>query len=214
MIQYFNEVEIQKSGVIYNSVLEQIKRMYLVDPEQAGELAISAIELVLTGQISSDDIMIDMLLQPMMKMAEGNRVKYEQKVEATRNKQIVEQKLEEIAEMYVKKVPQRLIGEKLGLSQQIVSYRIQVIKSKYPELLQIDYKNTNNLQTNLQINDQITKTTKDTKFVQNLQIDYKNTNNTKDTKFVQICTKDEFVKEEKTNDEDGQTPVSKPEFVF
>ena len=62
MIQEFNQVEIQKSGVIYNSVLEQIKRMYLVDPEQAGELAISAIELVLTGQISSDDIMIDMLL--------------------------------------------------------------------------------------------------------------------------------------------------------
>ena len=226
MIQEFNQVEIQKSGVIYNSVLEQIKRMYLVDPEQAGELAISAIELVLTGQISSDDIMIDMLLQPMMKMAEGNRVKYEQKVEATRNKQIVEQKLEEIAEMYMKKVPQRLIGERLGLSQQVISYRLSVIKSKYPELLQIDYKNTkttkeevfvenlqkdykntNSLQTNLQINDNDTKVTKNDVFVE----DYKNTKVTKTTK---ICTKPTFVEGDEIIKTDEVPPSTKPEFVF
>jgi hypothetical protein len=190
MIQYFNEAEIRKSGLIYDSVFEQIKRMYLVDPEQAGELAIAAIELVLTGQISSDDVMIDMLLQPMVKMTDVNRVKYEQKVEATRGKQIVDQKLEEIAEMYLQKIPQRLIGERLGLSQQIVSYRLSVIKSKYPELLQTDYKNTNTSQTDLQINYKNTKTTKDTNFVQNSQTVYKNTNVTNDTKICEIC---EFV---------------------
>ena len=180
--------------------------MYLVDPEQAGELAISAIELVLTGQISSDDVMIDMLLQPMMKMADANRAKYEQKVEATRSKQIVDQKLEEIAEMYSRKVPQRLIGEKLGLSQQIVSYRISVIKSKYPELLQTNYKNTNTLQTDLQIKDNDTKTTKNESFVQN----YKNTKTTKNTNFVQICTNDAFVKDEKLE----ISPPGKKEFIF
>ena len=101
MIEMFNDVPVRKSGIIYNSTFEQIKKLYEMNPEQAGELAIAAIELVLTGQISSDDVMIDMLLQPMAKMADVNRVKYEQKVEATRGKQIVDQKLEEIAEMYL-----------------------------------------------------------------------------------------------------------------
>ena len=36
--------------------------MHAVDPVKAGELAVSAIELVLTGEMSSDDVMIDMLL--------------------------------------------------------------------------------------------------------------------------------------------------------
>lgn len=230
MIQYFNDAEIRKSGVIYDSVFEQIKRMYLVDPEQAGELAIAAIELVLTGQISSDDVMIDMLLQPMAKMADVNRVKYEQKVEATRGKQIVDQKLEEIAEMYLQKVPQRVIGERLGLSQQIISYRLSVIKSKYPELLQIDYKNTkttknevfvensqtvhkntNTLQTNLQINDNDTKVTKTGVFVEDLQIPHKNTKVTKDTK---ICTKPTFVEGDEIIKTDEVPPSTKPEFVF
>lgn len=50
------------SGVIYSWQFEQIKKLYKINPEQAGELAISAIELALTGKISSDDYMIDILL--------------------------------------------------------------------------------------------------------------------------------------------------------
>jgi hypothetical protein len=214
MIEMFNEVEVRKSGVIYDSVLEQIKRMYLVDPEQAGELAIAAIELVLTGQISSDDVMIDMLLQPMAKMADVNMVKYDMKVEATRGKQIADQKLDEIAEMYLQKVPQRVIGEKLGLSQQIVSYRLSVIKSKYPELLQKDYKNTNTLQTDLQINYKNTKVTKDTNFVQNSQTTYKNTNNTNDTKNEGFCNFVSFVKDEKSDDLDDGGGEAAKNFIF
>lgn len=49
MINQFNDVEARNSGIIYKSTLEQIKKLYAVDPEQAGELAIAAIELVLTG---------------------------------------------------------------------------------------------------------------------------------------------------------------------
>ena len=33
---------------------------------------------------------------------------------------------------------QREIGERLGLSQQMVSYRVNTIKTKYPELLKVD----------------------------------------------------------------------------
>ncbi|MBO7210991.1 MAG: hypothetical protein J6V44_08265 [Methanobrevibacter sp.] len=49
MIECFNDVEVRSSGVIMSSVFEQVKKMYAVDPDMAGELAISAIELVLTG---------------------------------------------------------------------------------------------------------------------------------------------------------------------
>lgn len=64
MIEQFNNVEVRSSGIIMSSVFDQIRKMHAMDPEMAGELAISAIELVLTGQISSDDAMIDMLLAP------------------------------------------------------------------------------------------------------------------------------------------------------
>ena len=67
MIEMFKENEIRVSGLIYNSVLEQIKELYQYDPEQAGELAIAAIELVLTGDISTDDVNIKLMLKPMQK---------------------------------------------------------------------------------------------------------------------------------------------------
>ena len=94
MIEMFNDVEIRKSGIIYSSLLEQIKRMYAVDPDKAGELAISAIELVLTGQMSSDDIMVDMLLQPLLAIRDKDEDEYEKKKEAARNKKIEDMKRE------------------------------------------------------------------------------------------------------------------------
>lgn len=81
MIEVFKESEARNSGVIYNSVFEQIKELYEVDPDQAGELAISAIELVLTGDISSDDINIRLMLTPIKKINEINVAKYETKIE-------------------------------------------------------------------------------------------------------------------------------------
>jgi hypothetical protein len=55
--------------------------LYQYDPEQAGELAISAIELVLTGDISTDDVSIRLMLKPMQKINENNVAKYESKKE-------------------------------------------------------------------------------------------------------------------------------------
>ena len=51
-----------------------------MDPEKAGELAISAIELVLTGDVSSDDAMIDLFLEPIKVINERNQHNYEVKV--------------------------------------------------------------------------------------------------------------------------------------
>ena len=149
MIEMFNEVDVRGSGVIYASTFEQIKKMYAVDPEKAGELAISAIEMVLTGQISTDDYMIDMMLTTAKAVNENNVAKYESRVEGARQKKVRDLKLAEIADLLRAGWKQREIGEKLGMSQQNISYRIGVIRSSYPELLQPEVTET--AQTNLQM---------------------------------------------------------------
>jgi hypothetical protein len=117
MIEKFNEVEVRNSGLIYKSSLDQIKMMYEKNPEKAGELAISIIELILTGQISSDDEMIEMLLITMKEVNKNNIDKYNKKVETTKQKKIQELKLQEIADLYQSGVKQKDIGNRLGLSQ-------------------------------------------------------------------------------------------------
>lgn len=189
MIEQFKDNEVRNSGVIYSSTLEQIKQLYAVDPEQAGELAIAAIELVLTGDISSDDYMISMMLTPMRRLNEINVAKYESKVENQRQKKIQEMKLDKIAELVSAGFKQREIGERLGMSQQIVSYRVGLIKKNYPELLQKNAEDFTKIQTTY-------KNTKNEVFVENstniLQTKsnvYKNTNDTKNENFVQevVC---------------------------
>ena len=135
MIEMFKENEIRNSGFIYSSWFELIKKLYEAAPEAAGELAIAAIEFVLAGDISSDDMMVGLLLEPMRKFNENNQVRYDNKVESSKNKKMIVMKLDKIAEMVNKGMRQREIGEALGLSQQNVSYRIGLIKSNYPDLL-------------------------------------------------------------------------------
>ena len=169
MIEQFKDNEIRSSGLIFSSVLEQIKELHQYDPDQAGELAISAIELVLTGDISSDDVNVKIMLAPLRKINEVNVAKYETKIENKRQKKIVEMKLDKIAEMTNQGFKQREIGERLGLSQQVVSYRVDVIKKNYPELLQ---ENSTKIQTNS------TNSLQENK-------------NTRKQNFVQVCTKEE-----------------------
>ena len=136
MIECFNDVEVRSSGVIMSSVFDQVKKMYAMDPDMAGELAISAIELVLTGQFSSDDAMIDMLLAPAKVINDHNVQRYEVRKEGSKNKKIKDMKLDEIAEMLQKGMKQKEIAERLHISQQTVSYRMGLIRTQYPELMQ------------------------------------------------------------------------------
>ena len=210
MIEMFNEVDVRGSGVIYASTFEQIKKMYAVDPEKAGELAISAIEMVLTGQISTDDYMIDMMLTTAKAVNENNVAKYESRVEGARQKKVRDLKLAEIADLLRAGWKQREIGEKLGMSQQNISYRIGVIRSSYPELLlpegtetaQTIYKQNEILQTDLQTVQTNSQTT--------LQTTYKNTNDTNNTNGTNGVFVENFVK-------DGETKAEAPkkkEFYF
>ena len=49
MIKEFNDVKINKTGIVNKSVLDIIKHTYDVYPDLARELAISALEYALTG---------------------------------------------------------------------------------------------------------------------------------------------------------------------
>ena len=221
MIEMFNEVDVRGSGVIYASTFEQIKKMYAVDPEKAGELAISAIEMVLTGQISTDDYMIDMMLTTAKAVNENNVAKYESRVEGARQKKVRDLKLAEIADLLRAGWKQREIGEKLGMSQQNISYRIGVIRSSYPELLQPEvtetaqttYKENQILQTDLQTIQTAQKDLqtrlydKDTNGTNNFT---NNTNNTKNEIGESGVFVEKFVKDGKTKTE----APKKKEFYF
>ena len=127
------------------------------------EFAISAIELVLTGEVSTDDVIIQMMLTPIKKINENNIARYETKVENAKQKKIIEMKLDKIAELANIGMRQREIGERLGLSQQIVSYRMNLIKKNYPELLQTKQIFTKNSTNDLNVY----KNTKNEVFVNN-----------------------------------------------
>lgn len=62
MIKEFNPVEVNKRGKIYAETFEQIKLIHEKDQELARELAIAAIEKALTGQMSSDNVIVKALL--------------------------------------------------------------------------------------------------------------------------------------------------------
>jgi predicted transcriptional regulator len=146
MIPYFKDNEARKSGIMYRSTLTQIKQMYELDPVQAGEFAISAIELLLTGEISSDDSTINIILAQNKEVNAKNASSYDLKVEQAKQKKIADQKLDEIAKMHLEHRTQKEIAVKLGLSQQTVSNRLALIRSQFKELLEsnepVQEKNT------------------------------------------------------------------------
>ena len=191
MINEFKDNEIRKSGLVYRSTFNQIKKMYEQDPMLAGELAISAIELVLTGEISSDDRQIDMLLEPNKEVNQKNIDSYNNKVEAVRQKRITDLKLAEIAKLHREKWIQKNIAQHLGLSQQTVSNRLNIIRKEFPELLQEEQKNAcTPLQANLTENKSVQTGTNEYKLVQT---------GTSKKEFVQNTSNSEFVQAENTS---------------
>lgn len=136
MIEKFNDVAARRSGVIYNSLLDMIKKVHMSDPALAGELAESAVELVLTDQISSDNPMIDAMLTTLKAVNDVNVEKYNAKLESSRQKKKVENRLAEIAALYNQGLSQKEIGVKLGISQQAISYRLRTIREEFAELLE------------------------------------------------------------------------------
>jgi hypothetical protein len=136
MIRQFKETEMMRdSGIIYKSQFEQIKKLFSQNKELAGELAISAIELVLTGEYSSDDFTVDLLLTQNKVIVDKDKENYEKTLEAKAQARIKKLKLEEIAEMLNNGVSQKIIADTIGESQRVVSYRKGIIEKEFPEML-------------------------------------------------------------------------------
>lgn len=133
MIKEFNEVAVRQSGVVYDGSWDQIKMLYAMDPQKAGELAISVIELTLTGRISSDDPMIKMLLATVEKVVKKDTKKYNDKVAAQETKKL--ERLTQIADLYNRGMSQKEIAEVLGKSPSTISGDMTLIRTEYPYLL-------------------------------------------------------------------------------
>ena len=138
MIKEFKETPVRDTGVINRGMFEEIKKLYNINKEQAGELAISIVELVLTGDYSSDDMIIDLLLTNHKIITEKNQEKYDAKVESQQQNQIIKLKLKEIAEMLKQGYSQIAIARKIEETPQTVNYRVKILNQKYPWLLEDD----------------------------------------------------------------------------
>ena len=162
MITDFKENEIRESGLVYNGTWEQIKMLYAQDPVKAGELAISAIELTLTGEISSDDFMVNLALKDLTKIVEKDRNKWDKTRENRKQKKAEEYRLEEIAELHNQGLTQKEIGIRLGMPQQTVGYRLNnIIKVDYPELI-VYQKNQDYQKNQCNVNDNVNVNVNDT----------------------------------------------------
>ena len=197
MINEFKDSEVRKSGVIYRSTFNQIKKLYDKNPLLAGELAISAIELVLTGDISSDDDNIDMYLEVNREVAQKNFDAYDAKVENDRRNKIIKYQYDEIARLYQQKYTQKAIAQQLKLSQQTVSNRLAAIRKDFPELLQdgtskkefVPSLQEKNACTNLQVNSACTNEEKFVQTCTNVQEENVCTNNVELVQEENTCTK-------------------------
>ena len=136
MIEKFKENEARKSALVYLSNFEQVKELYEDDKEMAGELAISILEMALTGEISSDNKIIKLMLKNFEVSAEKNKQKYEARERNTKEAKAEKYNLYEIAEMLNEGKTQAEIADALGISRQTVNRRLnEMIRVNYPELL-------------------------------------------------------------------------------
>ena len=136
MIEKFNNVEMRDSSVIYGSSLKQIKEMYQIDPNTAGELAISIIEVAITGQMSTNNPLIKMALANFEDVANKNKKKWDDKTAKQREARIERLRLREIAKLLSEGVLQKDIAKIIGKGASSISDAVRILKTEFPELLE------------------------------------------------------------------------------
>lgn len=141
MINEFDFENCRDSAVIYSSVLEQIEMLYEDDTELAGEFAIAAIQTVLSGDTTTDNKMIKVMLKQLQQSALKNQERYELSRESKREYKAKDLRLDEIAELTNEGLSVREIEQQLDIPKSTVSYRLGIIKKDYPELLSNEVSN-------------------------------------------------------------------------
>ena len=133
MIKEFKNNEIRPTGVINRGMFEQVKMLYMQNPVAGGELAVSLMEHVLTGDHSSDDFMVAFAIANHQETIAKNQERWEASKDAKRG--AVEDSLRELADLYNAGVKQVDIARKLSMSAGNVSKKLAKIRKEFPWLL-------------------------------------------------------------------------------
>ena len=134
MIKEFKNIEVRPTGIINRGMFEQVKLLYMQNPAAAGELAISLMEHVLTGDHSSDDFMVAFAIANHQETIAKNQARYDATKEA---KQVaIEDSLREIADLFNGGMKQVDIARKLNMSPGNVSKKLSKIRKEFPWLLE------------------------------------------------------------------------------
>lgn len=97
MITKFSDEPIRDSGIVYGANMEQIEELYSENPELAGELAISILELTLKGTLSTTNSVIRIMLKNLEKQIQKDHEKWEKR--AYSNQKRTEQKEEKMVKV-------------------------------------------------------------------------------------------------------------------
>lgn len=130
------DLDMRNTGVIYSSMLSQVRKLYEKDEAKAGKLAISAMELILCGETTSDDLTIELILEPFKTLTKRDQTKWENVKESKNESRVEKLKLKQIAELYLEGLKQDKIADRVGVSRQTVSNRLKLIRQEFPELLE------------------------------------------------------------------------------
>ena len=126
----------KNTAIIYTSSLKQIKEMYKVNPEWAGELAISICELAITGQMSCENPIVRMALANFEDVAIKNIEKYDQAIVAKIEGRIQKNSFREIARALKNGVKQVDIAKELNLKTTTLGERVKTLRLEFPFLLE------------------------------------------------------------------------------
>lgn len=137
MITDFDFENCRESSILYKTAYKQVARKYQRGKyEEAAELALAYFQVMLQGYTATDDEDIEDLVEPYAAMSKKANERYSRKVEREKNKQIEDLQLHEIARMLEDGESYGTISDSLGIAKSTVSYRVEVMREKYPELLE------------------------------------------------------------------------------
>ena len=156
MIKEVRDLKSRPSGVIYESTWEQIKKLYNKNPDLGKELAFSVIEQTLTGDISSDDLTIQLICDGLKPINQKAQQKYDIQVKSKRESKCESLQLQKIVELVNMGKTQEEIGKILGVSRQTINNRIRIINEEFPELkIQINVKKSSHVKRNVDVDDNV-----------------------------------------------------------
>ena len=154
MIKEVRDLKSRPSGVIYESTWEQIKKLYNKNPDLGKELAFSVIEQTLTGDVSSDDLTIQLICDGLKPINQKAQQKYDIQVKSKRESKCESLQLQKIVELVNMGKTQEEIGKILGVSRQTINNRIRIINEEFPELkIQINVKKSNHVKHNVDVDE-------------------------------------------------------------